>query len=203
MIITIVGAGVASRYGSGYGSGSDQKMQLLAAPAPQHWSQHCTELSSCCSPMDLRRRSHFTRPRRVGGRGAAWPLHSIILNYWHYSWGSLANIYSTVYIIHSTLTSYIYSISLLKINDALSIRVDKTTTASLPHSVTKEGCILNCVDRSYMYLYHGFYRLLPKPVFFSVRWGRNFSVLRYEPVLKIDPYQRKAWKSAKEIERWF
>jgi hypothetical protein len=28
-----VGAGAASRYGSG----SDQKMRLLAAPAPQHW----------------------------------------------------------------------------------------------------------------------------------------------------------------------
>jgi hypothetical protein len=28
-----VGAGAASRYGSG----SDQKMQLLAAPALQHW----------------------------------------------------------------------------------------------------------------------------------------------------------------------
>jgi hypothetical protein len=27
------GAGAASRYGSGY----DQKMRLLAAPAPQHW----------------------------------------------------------------------------------------------------------------------------------------------------------------------
>jgi hypothetical protein len=26
-------------------------------------------------------------------------------------------------------------------------------------------------------------------------WGRNFSVLRYEPVLKIDPYQRRAWNS--------
>jgi hypothetical protein len=33
--------------------------------------------------------------------------------------------------------------------------------------------------------------------------GRNFSVLRYEPVLKIDPYQRKTWNSAKEIERRF
>jgi hypothetical protein len=31
--------------------------------------------------------------------------------------------------------------------------------------------------------------------------GRNFSVLRYELVLKIDPYKRKAWNSAKEIER--
>jgi hypothetical protein len=28
-------------------------------------------------------------------------------------------------------------------------------------------------------------------------------ILRYEPVLKIDPYQRKAWNSAKEIERRF
>jgi hypothetical protein len=39
MLNTIVGAGAvgaraASRYGSG--SGSDQKMRLLAAPAPQH-----------------------------------------------------------------------------------------------------------------------------------------------------------------------
>jgi hypothetical protein len=33
MFNTIVEAGAASRYGSG----SDQKMQLLAAPAPQHW----------------------------------------------------------------------------------------------------------------------------------------------------------------------
>jgi hypothetical protein len=33
MCNTIVGAGAASRYGSG----SDQKMRLLAAPAPQHW----------------------------------------------------------------------------------------------------------------------------------------------------------------------
>jgi hypothetical protein len=33
--------------------------------------------------------------------------------------------------------------------------------------------------------------------------GWNFSVLRYEPALKIDPYQRKAWNSAKEIERRF
>jgi hypothetical protein len=32
-----VGAGAASRYGSGSCSGSDQKMRLLAAPAPQHW----------------------------------------------------------------------------------------------------------------------------------------------------------------------
>jgi hypothetical protein len=30
-----VGAGAASRYGSG--PGYDQKMRLLAAPAPQHW----------------------------------------------------------------------------------------------------------------------------------------------------------------------
>jgi hypothetical protein len=27
--------------------------------------------------------------------------------------------------------------------------------------------------------------------------------LRYEPVLKINPYQRKAWNSAKEIEGRF
>jgi hypothetical protein len=33
-----VGAGAASRYGSG--SGSDQKMRLLAALAPQHWKKH-------------------------------------------------------------------------------------------------------------------------------------------------------------------
>jgi hypothetical protein len=32
MINTTVGAGAASRYGSGF----DQKMRLLAAPAPQH-----------------------------------------------------------------------------------------------------------------------------------------------------------------------
>jgi hypothetical protein len=32
MFYTIVGAGAASRYGSG----SDQKVRLLAAPAPQH-----------------------------------------------------------------------------------------------------------------------------------------------------------------------
>jgi hypothetical protein len=36
MFNTIVGAGAASRYGSG----SDQKMRLLAAPAPQHWYEH-------------------------------------------------------------------------------------------------------------------------------------------------------------------
>jgi hypothetical protein len=35
MFNTIFGAGAASRYGSG----SDQKMQLLAAPAPQHCSK--------------------------------------------------------------------------------------------------------------------------------------------------------------------
>jgi hypothetical protein len=34
MFYSIVGAGASSRYGSG----SDQKMRLLAAPAPQHWS---------------------------------------------------------------------------------------------------------------------------------------------------------------------
>jgi hypothetical protein len=32
-IVGAVGAGAASRYGSG----SDQKMRILAAPAPQHW----------------------------------------------------------------------------------------------------------------------------------------------------------------------
>jgi hypothetical protein len=43
---TIVEAGAvgaeaiaASRYGSGSSSGSDQKMRLLAAPAPQHWQK--------------------------------------------------------------------------------------------------------------------------------------------------------------------
>jgi hypothetical protein len=37
MINTIVGAGaVRAGAASRYGSGSDQKMQLLAAPAPQH-----------------------------------------------------------------------------------------------------------------------------------------------------------------------
>jgi hypothetical protein len=40
-------------------------------------------------------------------------------------------------------------------------------------------------------------------LFFAEAWGRNFSVLSYEPVLKIDPYQRKAWNSSKEIERRF
>jgi hypothetical protein len=38
MINTIVGAGaVGAGAASRYGSGSDQKMRLLAAPAPQHW----------------------------------------------------------------------------------------------------------------------------------------------------------------------
>jgi hypothetical protein len=32
------GAGATSRYGSESGSGSDQKMRLLAAPAPQRMS---------------------------------------------------------------------------------------------------------------------------------------------------------------------
>jgi hypothetical protein len=36
-----VGAGAASRYGSG----SDQKMRLLAARAPQHWFQQLALLS--------------------------------------------------------------------------------------------------------------------------------------------------------------
>jgi hypothetical protein len=36
MINTIVGAGAVGA-ASRYGSGSDQKMRLLAAPAPQHW----------------------------------------------------------------------------------------------------------------------------------------------------------------------
>jgi hypothetical protein len=35
MFDTIVGAGAASRYGSG--TSSDQMMRLLAAPAPQNW----------------------------------------------------------------------------------------------------------------------------------------------------------------------
>jgi hypothetical protein len=35
-----VGAGAASRYGSGSGSSYDQKMRLLAAPAPA--LQHCS-----------------------------------------------------------------------------------------------------------------------------------------------------------------
>jgi hypothetical protein len=40
MIYTIVGAGaVGAGDASRYGSGSDQKMRLLAAPAPQH----CTD----------------------------------------------------------------------------------------------------------------------------------------------------------------
>jgi hypothetical protein len=37
-----VGAGAASRYGSG----SDQKMRLLAAPAPQHWYNELVRYSS-------------------------------------------------------------------------------------------------------------------------------------------------------------
>jgi hypothetical protein len=36
MFISIVGAGAAGT-ASRYGSGSDQMMRLLAAPAPQHW----------------------------------------------------------------------------------------------------------------------------------------------------------------------
>jgi hypothetical protein len=37
MFNTIVGAGaLEARAASRYGSGSDQKMRLLAAPAPQH-----------------------------------------------------------------------------------------------------------------------------------------------------------------------
>jgi hypothetical protein len=43
-----VGAGAASRYGSG--SGSDQKMRLLAAPALQHCLQYfasCIERKCC------------------------------------------------------------------------------------------------------------------------------------------------------------
>jgi hypothetical protein len=42
-----VGAGAASRYGSG----SDQKMRLLAAPAPQHW---CCCLLSVLEPVPVR-----------------------------------------------------------------------------------------------------------------------------------------------------
>jgi hypothetical protein len=37
MFNTLVGAGAATRYGFDSGSGSDQKMRILAAPAPQHW----------------------------------------------------------------------------------------------------------------------------------------------------------------------
>jgi hypothetical protein len=38
MFNTIVGAGaVGAGAASRYGSGSDQKMRILAAPAPQHW----------------------------------------------------------------------------------------------------------------------------------------------------------------------
>jgi hypothetical protein len=40
MFYTIVGAGaVGAGAASRYGSGSDQKMRLLAAPAPQHWKK--------------------------------------------------------------------------------------------------------------------------------------------------------------------
>jgi hypothetical protein len=41
MFNTIVGAGAASRYGS------DQKMRLLAGPAPQHWLQLCQVEEQC------------------------------------------------------------------------------------------------------------------------------------------------------------
>jgi hypothetical protein len=45
MIYTIVGAGTAGAgAASRYGSGSDQKMRLLAAPAPQHWIKQSTSL---------------------------------------------------------------------------------------------------------------------------------------------------------------
>jgi hypothetical protein len=62
MINTIVragdvraGAGAASRYGSGPDSGSDQKMQLLAAPAPA--PQHCVK--QCCGAGAARIRVIF------------------------------------------------------------------------------------------------------------------------------------------------
>jgi hypothetical protein len=34
-------------------------------------------------------------------------------------------------------------------------------------------------------------------------YSTEAGILVYEPVLTIDPYQRKAWNSAKEIERRF
>jgi hypothetical protein len=41
MFNTIVGAGaVGAGAASRYGSGSDQKMRILAAPAPQHCCKH-------------------------------------------------------------------------------------------------------------------------------------------------------------------
>jgi hypothetical protein len=45
MFNTIVEAGaVEAGAASRYGSGSDQKMRLLAAPAPQHWGKVCRSL---------------------------------------------------------------------------------------------------------------------------------------------------------------
>jgi hypothetical protein len=44
MFNTIVGAGaVRAGAASRYGSGSDQMMRFLAAPAPQHWFSRLTE----------------------------------------------------------------------------------------------------------------------------------------------------------------
>jgi hypothetical protein len=46
MLNTIVGAGaVRAGAASRYGSGSNQKMRLLAAPAPQHWLKKRKEIS--------------------------------------------------------------------------------------------------------------------------------------------------------------
>jgi hypothetical protein len=50
-----VGAGAASRYGSG----SDQKMRLLAAPAPQHWFVYC-KLLKCDFKFDENVKFVFT-----------------------------------------------------------------------------------------------------------------------------------------------
>jgi hypothetical protein len=69
MFNTIGGAGAASRYGSG----SDQMMRLLAAPAPQHWKKenrkklynvlNCVQLWLAISCGSLRRSHRNTAPQ--------------------------------------------------------------------------------------------------------------------------------------------
>jgi hypothetical protein len=56
-----VGAGAASRYSSG--SGSDQKMRLLAAPAPQHCAEGLEKeplKKIMCAAEILRQRPNFS-----------------------------------------------------------------------------------------------------------------------------------------------
>jgi hypothetical protein len=62
MINTIAGTGsVGARAGaaSRYGSGSDQKMRLLAAPAPQHWFQQTAPLTLCLAVGLLDHKLHI------------------------------------------------------------------------------------------------------------------------------------------------